>query len=531
MKQILHIFAKDARHFLPEILVSLAITIALAWTYPNQWLAAGGGSTFVPEELVLLASLLALLVPVGWWLLISRVVHAENLVGDRQFWITRPYRWQDLLAAKALFLLCFLYLPIVLAQCYLLLRAGFSPLSYLPGLVYNLLLLTAIIVLPLFAVSAVTSSFARNTLTVLAILLGLIAIIIFFSAARHLGISNPLPDRIALPLALCGLAAIVAFQYFKRSTALARLLLVALVILLWAISSFLSRNAVIDSAYPHAANLQFPSLQMKTGDSANNVPGSSLDQPIAYQRGQKQVIIRIPLQISGIANEDAWSPDNVKVSIESPQGPVWSSPWQLMRNGYYLPNAQDFNADFQLPRAVFERLQSTPVTLHLTFAWTELRRGRVRQVAIPAHEFTVPGFGICSPAVYLATPSQIDGVSCRFALRQPTLTYMSTLWSEDACPSPATIPGSGWTGTLDTAPADFSIATVWTLPLPLTNNLYSERHTRSRHICAGTPLTLAEYTVAQRGQSGFTIPGFRFPELKALAGAGAGGVSVGISPR
>ena len=38
MKQILHIFAKDARHFLPEILVSLAITAAFAWVYPSEWL-------------------------------------------------------------------------------------------------------------------------------------------------------------------------------------------------------------------------------------------------------------------------------------------------------------------------------------------------------------------------------------------------------------------------------------------------------------------------------------------------------------
>jgi len=30
------------------------------------------------------------------------VVHAESLVGDRQFWITRPYEWKKLLTAKAL---------------------------------------------------------------------------------------------------------------------------------------------------------------------------------------------------------------------------------------------------------------------------------------------------------------------------------------------------------------------------------------------------------------------------------------------
>ena len=152
MKQILHIFAKDARHFLPEILVSLALTIAFAWIYPNEWLwsrnvgAVAGGFFFEPR---LLASFLTLLVPVSWWLLISRVIHEEKLVGDCQFWVTRPYDWKKLLAAKALFLFCFLYLPLLLAQCFLLLRAGYSPLSYLPGLLFNLYLISTVLVLPL----------------------------------------------------------------------------------------------------------------------------------------------------------------------------------------------------------------------------------------------------------------------------------------------------------------------------------------------------------------------------------------------
>jgi hypothetical protein len=75
MKQILHIFAKDSRHFWPEIVVSLAITAAFTWIYPNQWTQndLGGGPGFaVSTELRLLTSVLTLLVPVSWWLLIAR---------------------------------------------------------------------------------------------------------------------------------------------------------------------------------------------------------------------------------------------------------------------------------------------------------------------------------------------------------------------------------------------------------------------------------------------------------------------------
>ena len=38
MSQILHIFYKDARRFWGEIFLSVAITAAFAWFYPNTWI-------------------------------------------------------------------------------------------------------------------------------------------------------------------------------------------------------------------------------------------------------------------------------------------------------------------------------------------------------------------------------------------------------------------------------------------------------------------------------------------------------------
>ena len=128
MKQTLHIFAKDARRFWPEIAISIVTTAAFARIYPNQWLTpglyavSGWGGFAGPQGLQLLATVLAVLVPVSWLLLIARVIHGESLVGDRQFWLTRPYEWKQLLAAKVLFLLVFLYLPFVAAQLVLLAR-------------------------------------------------------------------------------------------------------------------------------------------------------------------------------------------------------------------------------------------------------------------------------------------------------------------------------------------------------------------------------------------------------------------------
>ena len=200
MKQILHIFAKDFRHFWPEILISLALVGALVWIYPSTWLSQNGlyavsGGAFLPSmlEAGLLAGLLTVLIPVSWWLLIARVIHAEALVGDRQFWVTRPYEWKKLLGAKVLFLAVFLYLPLLIAQCLLLFRAGFHPLSFFPGLLFNLLLITAVIVLPLLAITTVTATFAGLTLTLLA---GLVCFIGYIAISLYLSDSASIPSAI-----------------------------------------------------------------------------------------------------------------------------------------------------------------------------------------------------------------------------------------------------------------------------------------------------------------------------------------------
>ncbi len=150
-------------------------------------------------------------------------------------------------------------------------------------------------------------------------------------------------------------------------------------------------------------------------------------------------MITLPLQISGIGDGYAWSAENVRVAIEGPHGFVWSSPWQAMYTNRLLPGQTDFNVNFQVGRAVFDQLKSTPVTLHLTFAWTQLRSGPVRRIDIPTHDFVVPGFGICSPDINWGAPrTQIDGITCRYALRQPRLTYVDTRWSEDPCSGSST---------------------------------------------------------------------------------------------
>jgi hypothetical protein len=89
MSQILHIFKKDARHLWPEILISLALTAAFVHvSFGGRSNFSRGDSPYLP----IVVALLSALVPVGWWVLSVRLIHDESLVGESQFWITRPYR-------------------------------------------------------------------------------------------------------------------------------------------------------------------------------------------------------------------------------------------------------------------------------------------------------------------------------------------------------------------------------------------------------------------------------------------------------
>ena len=105
MKQVWHIFRKDVRHYWREGAVSILLMAAFAWNEMRRWNPADayvfGFNRFLSTGLPIILLMLS------WWLVVARVVQGESLVGDRQFWITRPYEWKKLLAAR-FFLSCYL---------------------------------------------------------------------------------------------------------------------------------------------------------------------------------------------------------------------------------------------------------------------------------------------------------------------------------------------------------------------------------------------------------------------------------------
>src|ERR1039457_3108986 len=50
------------------------------------------------------------------WFLVVSLIHEEAVPGDRQYWLTRPIAWKDLLLAKLMFVLLFIPLPCFLTD-------------------------------------------------------------------------------------------------------------------------------------------------------------------------------------------------------------------------------------------------------------------------------------------------------------------------------------------------------------------------------------------------------------------------------
>jgi hypothetical protein len=503
MKQILHIFRKDTRHFWPEILASLLVTALCTLHIPMMW-----GNTRAASFLTLVATL-RITVPLSWWLLIARATHDETLVGDEQFWITRPYEWKKLLAAKFLFIAAWIGVPYLITQSYLLAEAGFSPLPYVPGLLANLLVASALI-LPLFAVAAVTANFARMTLTLLGVLVTAIAVTFFYNNSHGYQTSNPYHNHFFFPLIL-GLCAIaITLQYATRRAWLSRTILLVLPVLVGI--SFLAYNSqsLVDRAYPQPSAASTPPM----------VASLDVDPhwPPAARSWQGDDFIDLGIQYSGIADGYVLDADNFKFSLTAADGDQWTSPWQAFR-GTYLPGTHSAGLNLKLSQATYDRFKSAPVTMHITLALTRLQSDTVTQIPTPSHTTFIPGIGFCSPMYNRADPSELSTFACRSALRRPRRTYGTTLWSSAPCsstppPPEATVPGTMWIGTPDSGDLLSRIASAIN-PVPVT--FFALRITThvsddSRwSLCPGIPITLTQYHIVDRTQSDITIPNFQLP--------------------
>jgi len=485
MKQALHIFAKDVQLYWIEILGTVTVTALFVWIYPKGWgdLPTISLWPWVPGALTAL-------VPVSWLALITRVIHAESLVGERQFWVTRPYLWPQLLGAKALFVAAFLYVPFFLAQCLLLREAGMHPLSHLAGLFFNLLLVTGIAVLPMACLAAVTSNFARTLLALLCLLLFVGGVAYLDSILPTSSTTDSFSDVLSFVVAVSVFVTVLIIQYSRRRTMLAWTLLTALAVTFSVIGLFGPEELSMRVTYPVSSEATGLHLTFR---QASSVASATVPDTV----DSREITIVFPISISGIAPGTAVKIDNARVGITAADGVRWVSHWQ----GVYLtwlPGETNGTVGLKINRASYDRMKDKPVTVEMSVALTLLKRGNVTHLVLPEKKFELPGGSVCSnPGVW------VNDLSCLSPMRQPPLMLIATRFTTEDCsaapPSNDGDAGIGWIGTLDTQPAEFGLTSVWGSSVWLER--FSSRQSSARqHLCPGSQLSIAPYTVISRTQ-------------------------------
>lgn len=422
--QTLHIFRKDVRHLYPEITVSVCLVALFAWIAPAGW---PGYMTKLPYPGVqfgapqMIGTLLHALVPLSWLILISRVVHDESLVGDKQFWVTRPYTWYSLLAAKLLFIASFLCLPLLAAQIFLVHYAGLSVAATLPGLLLNLGGIILFFLLPFTVLASLTSSFGPLILLVLG---GLLYLGVASLLTTWLMGNRVMPPYVAETwLVLLGVipAGILLFQYIRRKTGLSQLLILATPVVFCGVMLLAPAKMLFAHVYPESPAMPAkvdldPLKQQPTGGALFEV-GSNM-------------VMNLPIEVTGVTG--MLEGNALRAELTAADGFHWSSPWQNV--GIALKNGPS-RIDVQIPASVVQRIGNETLTIRLSLAVTRLEPDSPVSFAIDEGDHAIPGGGVCS----LAGEGGFTTPVCRYALHSP-LSFVETEAGDELCPLDANAP-------------------------------------------------------------------------------------------
>lgn len=370
MRQAVHIFRKDVRHLRWELALLLALFAWIVLKKPSGAFNYEGFVQFAMFPLVILALLLP-----------GRVAHGEALPGDRQFWLTRPYSRKSLLLAKCVFLAVFVIAPVTVVDAIVVRNYGFAISQYIPGLLWEQILVGSVVIAPALALGTITRNAAGQILTALV----LAAFFLFVYAVElepfySWSALDWVYDSIAAGLVVAGSAGIVLWQYFKRRTYEARIVfgavagVVALVTLLpVSMAMAVQRSMEHDVVNPSAIHV-------------------SLDSPIEQDVMEDSTTwLRMPLRVSGVPEGLRLWADQIQLNIRH-DGPDWVG--EFPERPEWL--AVDHARALMLVRMSFGELnaiKNSPVRLRGRALMTVGANRRTEGLRSKGSK--VPGLGVC----------------------------------------------------------------------------------------------------------------------------------------
>ena len=492
MKQVWNIFAKDISHHWREVAASLALLAAFAWLEVRSWPHSELRSLAFLDMFAsqLLPGLIAALVPISWIFLIVRVVQGDSLVGDRQFWVTRPYDWKKLLLAKAIFVLVFVNLPLFVLDVFLLAKAGFHPTSYLPGLLWMQWMWILLLFVSAAGLAAVTGTIGQMLLAILAVALYVIAMVALSEVIPN---SNfPTGESISGYLLVATALVVILLQYSRRRTATSRWLIVGLGAALALQSIATPYRTAMASQYPLSGPAESPLTW-------SLLPSHAPAADEALLEGD-QVPIQFPFNISGLPQGSFLQLNGVILTMTNSQGQSWDSGWQFHSQTLF-PEQKGTSVSLSLKKNVFDRMKTSPVKARLLLAYTLYHDKNQRTFVVPSGDFALPDLGLCSPR-----PGNWHMLDCRAPLRGPTSLMITSEMALSTC---SLVPNANpdRPGQLafdsiqnsDTSPAQMGISPVKTIGIYLTAR-DSSAGPNNTGICPGTKLVLSNPEANTRGR-------------------------------
>jgi hypothetical protein len=362
MHEILVIFKKDVRRLWWQIAAMLAMSAAVGCLDARRAAAQPG----------IVEGLLNVLLPLVWACLIAQAVLAESLVGDREFWMTRPYRWPHLLGAKALFVALVVHAPSLVADIAILAARGYNPLAALPQLLAKQLLLAGGLTLPAMALAALVSNLTQFVIG------GPVLLVTFAVAAgfRKIGLFAYMYGAGAyLATAVLGVAgvSILLLQYRQRRTRLARIL---------AVSTLLA----VAPLAPLVAYQQIFALNMIEFPAANIHAAMTLGPPdprAVHGHFGRRVYTTLPFKFSGLPESDLAMMTSVTMEVSAANGVHYR----------YDPPRADFDCGLtgirhgstrlylDMNNAAYDRIKDSTVTISGSVGFLVFERGR--EVPLP----------------------------------------------------------------------------------------------------------------------------------------------------
>jgi hypothetical protein len=502
MKQVLHIFKKDIRHCWRECAAGLVLLLLFAWGDVRSWADSNQlrmVGRFLPFQLEPLLIF-------SWWFLIARAIQDEPLVGDRQFWVTRPYQWKQLLVAKILFVFTFINVPLFLIHVSLLRLAGFHVLPELYGLLYLQFLTSLAFLIPIVALAVVTPTVAQMVLAVVAVLILMGMLTGLGSAVPNANFGSG-SEFFQISIVIVVALAVILWQYSRRKVVFARWLIAAAAVAVTLVMVATPYRTIIEREYPALAAGGQPPVQLSLHPVETPVVRDD-----AYVRDDVEIMI--PLNVSGVASGSIVALNGLEATIDS-AGTQWDSHWHSYSQVLYSGQTRA-QLRFNVPADLYERIKTLLVHTRLTLAFTGFREGDARPFVIPSTHFTLPELGICSLAF-----NNGNSIRCRSALRQPSLLEVTTEASATTChgqsglplPPPGTVARYSYLS--GSGPATLELSPIQSFDLGLAIDAYlADAYRLNRGICPGTPLTLISVKPVEHGRFDLDLGNIRLLDYR-----------------